>query len=118
MTDGCSPCGILAPRLHRAYLIGCAGLDGFALNKGFQVDFGSFKKLEGFPEKPGQVDGGTLKLIVKLREGAQRPAYLPLFAQAGPRIFTTEIASDQLGRLEEDPAILTFETTKTLNRID
>lgn len=82
------------------------------------MDFGSFKKLDVLPDEVFGLQDGMMRLVVKLRQGAERPAYLPLRAQAGPQIFTTEIAADQLPRLEDDPAILSFKAATRLNRID
>jgi hypothetical protein len=84
------------------------------------VDFSSFKKIEGAPDLARSADAktGSLAVIVKLREGAEQPAYLQARATFGPRMFTTEIRLEQLEQLENDPAVESVSQQKPLNRIE
>jgi hypothetical protein len=84
------------------------------------VDFSSFKKVEG-ARRPGQsadAKTGRLAVIVKLREGAEQPAYLHARATFGPRMFTTEIQAEQLEQLENDPAVESVSPQKPLSGIE
>ena len=84
------------------------------------MDFSSFKKIEGVPgpTQSGDVKTGPLAVIVKLREGAEQPAYLQARATFGPRMFSTEIEPEQLEQLENDPAVESVSHQKPLNGIE
>ena len=84
------------------------------------MDFTSFKKIEGLPTL-AQTAAGVAKrvaVLVKLRKGAVRPTYITPRAEFGPEMFTAEIDSDQLQRLDADPAIESFSPSRALNGID
>ena len=84
------------------------------------MDFGSLKKIEGVPglSQARGAKTGPLAVIVKLREGAEQPAYLQARATFGPRMFTTEIQPEQLEQLENDPAVESVSQQKPLNGIE
>jgi hypothetical protein len=84
------------------------------------VDFSSFKKVEGArrPGKSGAAKTGPVAVIVKLKEGAEQPAYLQARAKFGPRMFTAEIQAEQLERLENDPAVESVSPQKPLSGIE
>jgi hypothetical protein len=90
------------------------------------IDFSSLKKVEGLPafsQQPrhasnGLVRDGRVAVLVKLRQGEQRPSYLTPRAVFGPELFSAELDAEQLSRLDADPAIESIGPPKALPVIE
>jgi hypothetical protein len=84
------------------------------------VDLKSLKKLEPMPASSGvsRADNERLLVLVKLREGAARPAYISPRAEMGPQIFSAEITAGQLASIESDPAIESVSISQRLPLIE
>jgi hypothetical protein len=85
------------------------------------ADFKSMQKMEGLPAfsqarlRPGQ---DRISVVIKLRRGASRPAYVEARADFGSEMFSAEIAINDLQRLNEDPAVESVAPARSLSRID
>ncbi|CAL8980771.1 hypothetical protein GJ689_23825 [Rhodoplanes serenus] len=85
------------------------------------IDLKSLSKLESLPAsataKP-HADDDPLVVMVKLRKGSNRPAYLSPRAEFGPSLFSAEIKAETLTRLEADPAVESVSLSRRLPGID
>jgi hypothetical protein len=72
------------------------------------IDLKSLRKLESGPVSHlgfARNENERVVVVVKLREGAERPPYLPVRSQFSSRFFSSEVSITDLRRLEADPAV-------------
>ncbi len=72
------------------------------------IDFKSLKKLESLPAgSAAQTRSSTdkVEVLVKLRKGAKRPAFVTPRTQISNQIFSAEIAFGDVERLQRDPGV-------------
>jgi hypothetical protein len=72
------------------------------------IDFKSLKKLESLPAgstAQSRSGTGTVEVLVKLRKGAQRPAFVTPRTQISTDLFSAEIPFGDVERLQGDPNV-------------
>ncbi|MBR0684445.1 hypothetical protein JQ594_00835 [Bradyrhizobium manausense] len=85
------------------------------------IDFKSLKKLETVqPSEAARnmADGERLLIIVKLRDGAQKPDYVTARTDIASGIFTAEVGSGELNKLQSDPAVESMSISRRMPAID
>lgn len=80
------------------------------------TDIKSLRKLE-FSAAPLPQGKERVLVLVKLRSGAERPAYLSPRAEITPDMFSVEMAAEELVRLEADPAVESISLSKRLPKL-
>jgi hypothetical protein len=81
------------------------------------VDFKTLRKLETpQPSVLGRPlnDGERVVVLVKLRDGAKRPSFVTPRTQIAPQIFSAEIDSGELQKLQADPNVESMSLSQTL----
>lgn len=72
------------------------------------IDFKSLRKLET-PSPSAALKGATgsdrVVVVVKMREGATRPAYVTERSRISSQLFTAEMTAADLPRLEAEPDV-------------
>ena len=68
------------------------------------IDLRSLKKLD-FSAAPAPAAGERMVVLVKLREGAARPAYLAARGEFAGNLFSAEVSAEDMAKLEADPAV-------------
>ena len=81
------------------------------------MDFKSLGKLESLPpsslaNQPGAND--RLLVVVRMHPGAPIPPYLTPRAKFGEDMFTAELPSSELARLEADPDVASMSISQKL----
>lgn len=79
-------------------------------------DLRSLKKLD-FSAAPAPVSGDRVVVLVKLRDGAERPDYIAARADISPGLFSAELPVEVLKRLEDDPAVESVALSRRLPTI-
>jgi hypothetical protein len=85
------------------------------------IDLKSLRKVEsGPPSRQVLAHGANERFvaIVKLHEGAERPAYVPVRSTMSSQFFTTEVSMADLRRLETDPAVESVALSRPLPIIE
>ena len=85
------------------------------------VDFKALKKLETL--QPSEAardlsDDERLLLIVKLRDGAEKPDYVTARTDVAAGMFTAEVSAGQLHKLQSDPAVESMSISRKMPAID
>ncbi|RTM14480.1 MAG: hypothetical protein E6R08_07610 [Nevskiaceae bacterium] len=86
------------------------------------MDFKSLKKLESLP--PGKAAGlprsdtDKVEVLVKLREGARRPAFVTPRTQITGQIFSAEIPFRDVARLQDDPSVESMSISQKMPYIE
>ena len=81
------------------------------------MDYKSLKKLETPPPSAQSKPKGDEELVlvlVKLRKGAARPAYISPRSEITEQLFSAEIRAGDLARLDADPAVESVSISRQL----
>jgi hypothetical protein len=81
------------------------------------IDFKSLQKLETpQPSVLGKpLDAGArVVVLVKLRDGAKRPAFVTPRTLIAPQIFSAEISAGELHQLQSDPGVESMSLSQAL----
>ena len=85
------------------------------------INLASLRKLETLPAsaQAKEREGGELvAVLVKLRKGMDRPAYITARGEFSATLFSAEIPASDLARLEADPAVESVSLSQRLPVID
>jgi hypothetical protein len=85
------------------------------------IDFKALKKLESLqPSEAARTigDNERLLVLVQLREGAEKPDYVPARTDIASGMFTAEINGQDLRKLEADPAVHSVAISRRMPAID
>lgn len=72
------------------------------------IDFKSLKKLESLPAGSAahpRSSTDTVEVLVKLRKGARRPAFVTPRTQISSELFSAEVPFGDVERLQSDPNV-------------
>lgn len=85
------------------------------------IDFRSLKKLESLPAgSAAQTRSSTdkVEVLIKLRKGAKRPAFVIPRTQISNQIFSAEIAFGDVERLQRDPSVESMSISQKMPYIE
>jgi len=80
-------------------------------------DFSRFEKLESLPPSLQGLNSaapGRVVVLVKMREGSNKPSYVDVRTDISKQIFSAEVSHAELERLERDPSVESFSVSRPI----